>query len=333
MHGKLKWVVGGIVLLLALVGVQNYREFSVLKSIDSYESCVSAKGSRIQESYPATCITRLGTRYIQPTPSPVTIINSPLPRPSSPASSQSPSPKPVNQYSLANWTSLQSHLQSKCQQYPFGNAGASIYGIKTADLPFRFDTGTLEIYTGDTLFCTETVDSSRPAYGAVFQVKTRGTPTDWKQMHLYNDETVNKFATDTYGLKGTVIGAKDSITYSLYFSEPSVYCSAGSPRTYFIDSLEVIVRAEKKFALTHGENLYLNIATTVLTPDNERLRNLLSETASPCSGGDPRLATALQGLGDKAKNRFFSNLEQLASPEKEAVNYLTTLLNTITLSQ
>jgi len=53
--------------ILSLVAYQTYRETKVLKSIDSYESCVSAKGSIIQESYPATCITSLGTRFTENT--------------------------------------------------------------------------------------------------------------------------------------------------------------------------------------------------------------------------------------------------------------------------
>ncbi len=63
---KLKLFLLSIVALLSLVAYQKYSEYSALKSIDSYESCVAANGSTIQESYPATCITRLGTRFTQP---------------------------------------------------------------------------------------------------------------------------------------------------------------------------------------------------------------------------------------------------------------------------
>jgi hypothetical protein len=66
---KLKLFLVSIIALLSLVAYQKYAEYSALKSIDSYESCSTAKGSVIQESYPATCITRLGTRFTQPAPS------------------------------------------------------------------------------------------------------------------------------------------------------------------------------------------------------------------------------------------------------------------------
>lgn len=54
-------------MLLAFVAYQKYSEYQTLQSIDSYEACITAKGSIIQESYPATCVTSLGTRYTQPT--------------------------------------------------------------------------------------------------------------------------------------------------------------------------------------------------------------------------------------------------------------------------
>lgn len=62
---KLKLLVVSILALLSLVAYQKYSEYSALKSINSYESCASAKGSTIQESYPATCVTRLGSRFTQ----------------------------------------------------------------------------------------------------------------------------------------------------------------------------------------------------------------------------------------------------------------------------
>jgi len=62
---KLKLLVASIFALLSLVAYQKYSEYSTLTSIDSYESCIAAKGSLIQESYPATCVTRLGTRFTQ----------------------------------------------------------------------------------------------------------------------------------------------------------------------------------------------------------------------------------------------------------------------------
>ncbi len=68
---KLKLFLLSIFALLALVAYQKYSEYSILKSINSYESCMAAKGSLVQETYPATCITRLGSHFPEPTPAPI----------------------------------------------------------------------------------------------------------------------------------------------------------------------------------------------------------------------------------------------------------------------
>lgn len=62
---KIKIFIATIFVLTAFVAYQKYIEYSSLKSIDSYDSCIAAKGSIIQESYPSTCVTLLGTRFSQ----------------------------------------------------------------------------------------------------------------------------------------------------------------------------------------------------------------------------------------------------------------------------
>ena len=62
---KLKLFIFVILILISAVAYKTYADYSALKSIDSYDSCVTAKGSVIQESYPPTCVTRLGNRFSQ----------------------------------------------------------------------------------------------------------------------------------------------------------------------------------------------------------------------------------------------------------------------------
>lgn len=52
-------------MLLAFVAYQKYSEYQTLQSIDSYEACIAAKGSIIQESYPAVCVDALGAKFTQ----------------------------------------------------------------------------------------------------------------------------------------------------------------------------------------------------------------------------------------------------------------------------
>lgn len=65
---KLRLFLLSIFILLSLVGYKTYAETKDLKSIDSYESCIVASGSIIQESYPSTCVAKSGLRFTQPTP-------------------------------------------------------------------------------------------------------------------------------------------------------------------------------------------------------------------------------------------------------------------------
>lgn len=55
-----------VLLLLTAVGALAYRYFRQQAKPTSYEECTMAKGSVIQESYPATCITKSGQRFVQP---------------------------------------------------------------------------------------------------------------------------------------------------------------------------------------------------------------------------------------------------------------------------
>lgn len=70
---KLKLLLASIFVLISFVAYQKYSEYSTLKSIDSYDSCATAKGNIIQESYPATCVTRLKSHFVQAIPSPETV--------------------------------------------------------------------------------------------------------------------------------------------------------------------------------------------------------------------------------------------------------------------
>jgi hypothetical protein len=61
---------GIVLLLIAIIGVAAYLFFQNQNNQSpqptTYEECIEAEGSVIQESYPATCITKDGGRFIQP---------------------------------------------------------------------------------------------------------------------------------------------------------------------------------------------------------------------------------------------------------------------------
>lgn len=53
-------------ILLGAGGLFAYQEYSAAPAVTSYEECIKARGSVIQESYPATCVTRDKKRFTQP---------------------------------------------------------------------------------------------------------------------------------------------------------------------------------------------------------------------------------------------------------------------------
>lgn len=53
-------------MLLGAGGLFAYQEYLSAPPVTSFDECIKAKGSITQESYPATCITRDGKRFIQP---------------------------------------------------------------------------------------------------------------------------------------------------------------------------------------------------------------------------------------------------------------------------
>lgn len=67
---KLKLFFLSIIALLSLVAYQKSSEYSALKSIDSYVSCTTAKGSKVDKSSPDICIDPFGAKFYKPLPSP-----------------------------------------------------------------------------------------------------------------------------------------------------------------------------------------------------------------------------------------------------------------------
>jgi hypothetical protein len=52
--------------VLGFLAYQNWQLRQQIHTPTTYQECVEAPGSMIQESYPATCITKNGARFTQP---------------------------------------------------------------------------------------------------------------------------------------------------------------------------------------------------------------------------------------------------------------------------
>jgi|GEM_PF-3843309 len=98
------WIISPInLILLGLIGIIGYLIFQndqlrKSSSISNYEECLASSGSLIQESYPATCVSKSGQRFVQkidpginPEPVPPDFLDSNLDSVESGASSDSES--------------------------------------------------------------------------------------------------------------------------------------------------------------------------------------------------------------------------------------------------
>lgn len=63
MYTVLTLIVG---VICGVGGLFAYQEYTRAPLVTSYEECIQAKNSTIQESYPATCVTKDGKRFTQP---------------------------------------------------------------------------------------------------------------------------------------------------------------------------------------------------------------------------------------------------------------------------
>src|SRR5690242_19880138 len=67
-HTAFLWIVVTFLLLgvSGFLAYQNWQLRQMINAPTSYQECVDAPGSLIQESYPATCVTKAGARFTQP---------------------------------------------------------------------------------------------------------------------------------------------------------------------------------------------------------------------------------------------------------------------------
>lgn len=55
-------------ILVGVGGLLGYQTYVTASQITTYEACILARGSRIQETFPPTCVTRNGTHFVQRLP-------------------------------------------------------------------------------------------------------------------------------------------------------------------------------------------------------------------------------------------------------------------------
>ena len=83
------WIIGGLVFLalgttIGVFGAKFFIQPQEISQISTYQECLAAKGSRVQESYPGVCVTVSGQRFTQPVTSPSSTPTSGVPESTNP---------------------------------------------------------------------------------------------------------------------------------------------------------------------------------------------------------------------------------------------------------
>ena len=128
------WIITGIVILTIVVAVGLFSAKFLNRSsspsqISSYPDCLAAKGSIVQESYPATCVTASGRRFIQP-------ISSPTPE------SAEPTANPI-----ADWKTYNNNQYKFTFKHPKDwQVISSAEETKPQEIVFAYDSDTKDAY-------------------------------------------------------------------------------------------------------------------------------------------------------------------------------------------
>lgn len=86
----------------------------------------------------------------------------------------------------------------------------------------------------------------------------------------------------------------------------------------------------KRFELSNGQVFYADFGDIVIDLDDPRLIALLKQYAEPIEGSDD-LEITKPGVEQAIIKQFFSNLEQIDTPEKETIAHIERILNGISL--
>lgn len=99
--------------------------------------------------------------------------------------------------------------------------------------------------------------------------------------------------------------------------EFTVYLNVGGEG--FVGEIPVMVRGEKKLTLKNGEVVYINVSKTAIEGNDPRLVAVLDNYAGQSDAYENKKQINRWGYEEAIVKRFFSDLSNLESPEKETL--------------
>lgn len=141
-------------------------------------------------------------------------------------------------------------------------------------------------------------------------------------IHIYDKNTVElgHGGAPYIGSFGTVIGDDGKIKLSVYI--------AGSDGPTFISFASVWMRGEKRLRLNNGDEFFANYSAPAIYGKDTRLMDFLTPYSKP-SVSDPSERELTKFPTEELKSRFFSDLTNLQSPEKEALDKIERVLGAV----
>lgn len=225
------------------------------------------------------------------------------------------SPTPVKEKLTATFQEI---LSDNCKKIDLG-PGSFFHGISLLSLPVSIEPALILKYRDqNTLACTGDQGIPKSQY---VMIETKENTT----VNLYDKNSTEggHGGPPFLGSLPNLIGEKNGILFSMSLSWPHGGCA-------LLDYLSVYVRGLKTLKLSNGETVFINTQLAAIEPSDQRLREILSKNTHPCELEPDRIEVDYnQKPEEEIKNKFFTDLNNLAIKEQQAIEKITQTLNAI----
>lgn len=215
--------------------------------------------------------------------------------------------------------SFQEILASYCQDITLSPT-VSFYGIKLENLPIAIDQSALPINLReqDTIACM--IDDQNANKSGSVEIEYG----DHRRINLYDQNSVEggHGGQAFFGSRPVIIKDDGTIKWSMSLN----WSEGGCPEP---KDMAIVVRGERKLNLITGETIFANTDIQAVDPGDTRLMAVLQTKTKDSTCEPGKKEVMYDGTDELVKERFLSNFDKLASPERERVDQLRKILMAI----
>lgn len=198
-------------------------------------------------------------------------------------------------------SAFQDLLAQKCQNAP--KLDPYLKSININELPVRFEPWIVSAYLDKQIANCDEGES----------VNTGFVILKFGELSLYDkySKERGRGGAPLIGLVGETIEKDSNVEFTAYLQ--------GGDGSTIVGEAPVIVRGEKKLTLQNGEVVYINVSKTAIEGNDPRLIAVLDNYAGQSDAYENKKQINRWGYEEAIVKRFFSDLSNLESPEKEAL--------------